>query len=249
VEASTGLLKYDPDQPRDRRGRWTETGNLIDPAEVRPVAEVLKDRAMSNWRAEPGGNFTEQDWDVVQGSSYARETKLSWTGSAFSFDVNRYLRGERLMADGPARRAGVSDEELDLFVARMDTAFEHAGEIGAPVKVYRGLVGPPEKLGIREGETITDLGYGASSTNQLLVMNHANTLARSRRAYGETFVWPVLMNLRVSPEVKAIWGANTQEDELIMERGLRYRIISVTEHRGENGDPWWQVDAEVLPPE
>jgi hypothetical protein len=182
----------------------------------RSPATVLAERAISTFRAQPGRNFTQDDWDVVNAT-------YSYFGAPQSFTINRYARtgdlGENLY--------DLSEDLVKDTIRGLDTAIEHAGPLGAPVRVYRGLKG---EVGAKPGEWFEDKGFGSTSANAKLVNTQEQV--------------DTVLELDVHPDVKALWGGNPLEEELLLQRGVRYVIESV-EKQGKQ----WRVKAKVLPPE
>jgi hypothetical protein len=78
----------------------------------------------------------------------------------------------------------------------------------------------------------TDLGFSSTSESidiaQSAVMRAGNKMS---------------FTMNVSPKVKAIWGANPLEQELLLQRGCRYVVKSVKQGRYR-----WFVEIDVLPP-
>jgi hypothetical protein len=157
----------------------------------------------------------------VEHPLWTRDEQLAvqrYVGSPASFNINEALRGKRPMS-----------EQTRETVALIDSAIEKAGPLGHRVHVERFFKQTPKSLGLEPGVTATDRGF----------MSAAGKLDR----------WhPAVMELDVDPRVKALWGANPDEDELVIQRGSR---IAVTDVRVEGVYPkkFWRVTGTVLPPE
>jgi hypothetical protein len=143
-----------------------------------------------------------------------------WVSEMDSFKANEQLR------------AGSLSKEMTQFVKQLDTAMDHAGAIGKPTRVYRSVYYTPEELGMQPGKVFTDLGFSSTSESidiaQSAVMRAGNKMS---------------FTMNVSPKVKAIWGANPLEQELLLQRGCRYVVKSVKQGRYR-----WFVEIDVLPP-
>jgi hypothetical protein len=178
----------------------------------------------------PGYVFTPTDEAAVQG----------YEGTPNSFEINSALREDFSLPGEPpvdilAPGSDVS-VPIQAEVMALDTALDHAGPIGQETSAFRMLDQAPEGLGMKAGETFTEKGY--SST----------TSAPKGSGYFATKL--TQLELSVSPSVKAIWGGNPLEGELLVQRNARYVIRSVGKdpvlERG--GVTKWIVKAEVLPP-
>jgi hypothetical protein len=148
-------------------------------------------------------------------------------GSVDSFLVNRALRG-----------TGAMGSRLEQTVNALDEAIESAGAIGTPVRVQRVIVGDVGKMVGTPGSTVTDLGFGSTTTSREWLEEFLD----QRPAFlgdGDAIV----LDLDVNPQVKALWGANPGESELLLQRGCRY-VVEKVEKEGDR----WRVKATVLPP-
>jgi hypothetical protein len=191
----------------------------------RSPKDALATRAFNpTLKREPGLNFTPEDWDELTDSYH-------YFGTPRSYAINNYLRtGDDFNA------FDMSASEMQGIIRGMDTALDHAGPVGTPLRVHRGIGGTVEDMGITGnpvGKTFTDKGFGSTTTEEFM----SRTFSRRGGDVGTEFV------LTVNPQVKAIWGANPGEAELLLERGCRYVIKSVKQE-GKS----WRVEADVLPP-
>lgn len=186
---------------------------------MRNPVEVLKDQFDENMGLldDPGDGFTFDEVRAVN----------SYTSSIESFLINQRLRAGDVL---PGRMAQISEG--------MDAAIARAGEIGHPVRVFRGVVGDAEELFGKPGSIVTDGGFTSTTGERKWVDDF---LGQRPDFLGSGD--PVVMTLDVSPRVRGIWGANPKESELLLERGCRYVIESVERVNGK-----WQVKASVLPP-
>lgn len=150
-----------------------------------------------------------------------------YVGSMNSFLVNQGLRGERQIGG-----------KMQQIADAMDSAIARSGAVGTRLNVHRVLVGDPEKLLGGAGSTVTDAGFGSATASK----KYLSEFVAKRPSYlpgGSR----IDMELTVDPRVKALWGANPDESELIFQRGCRYVVDSL-----EKVGDVWQVQATVLPP-
>lgn len=146
-------------------------------------------------------------------TSADRSAMQHYVGTEESMSINRSLR------DG---------EKPSRVVKALDRAMNHAGEVGQPVRAYR-MTEEQQHVGLEVGQTFTDLGFGSATANA----DRGDFIERTMTRF----------TLDISPGVKAVWGANPTEQELVLERGSRYVIESIS-HEGNR----WQIKASVLPP-
>lgn len=181
---------------------------------------------------EPGSTREQ----AVEGGVFTADDAAAlraYCGREESFTLNRLLR-----------RGEVPPETKAL-----DTAMEHAGPVGTPTRVWRGTNINPLHFDADSwddlvGRTITDKGFGSTSASE----NWAFVMSRGKNS--------VTFEINMDPRVKAIWGANPLEEELLLERGCRYVIRGVEREmfpplvRG--GKPFvgkTKVIVDLLPPE
>lgn len=246
VEAAVkdGTKAYVESQhPRDAHGHWaTKPGvRALSPNEAIPRSRWMPDP----WTHPHGAMARFSQEDVAAADRYM--------GHDLSFQVNQRLRsGAYPQGRGPGAELSTQiDEEITL----LDKAFEHAGSIGSPVRVYRATTGPLSRVGLfghpdkLVGKTFTDRGY-TSTTGDLGAVDAPGGLT------------DVEWHLTVDPRVRGIYGANPGEDELLLERGTRTVIDGVADRLrpdrssgatdaepASNNDAMYLVTAHVLPPE
>jgi hypothetical protein len=172
------------------------------------------------------GVFTEADALGMNG----------YYGTGASFDLNAWLRGSLTkFKEKPTDESwwgfnpetGEELRSLAMLRDLLDDAIEHSGRIGGPVRVHRSLGDDPSALGLARGKVVTDKGFGSTTTRQSWAENFGNTD----------------LDLTIHPDVKAIWGGNPVEAELLLQRNCRYVIESVEKVKDR-----WKVKATVLPP-
>jgi hypothetical protein len=158
-----------------------------------------------------------------------------YVGTKQSFWVN-----ERLRYPEVARPGNQPPEFVDRIIRELDDIMGRVASSEKPIQVWRGIVGKPDELGIKAGNVVTDAGYGSTSALRTQVERFMD--ARIEK-YGTDKGLPIIMDLTVDPRVKAVWGANVSESELVLQRGVRYLVESVK----REGDRW-RVKAKILPP-
>jgi hypothetical protein len=119
----------------------------------------------------------------------------------------------------------------------MGKIFDGTPRLGRPVQVFRGIPGRPSDYGFKPGYTVTDSGYGSTST-----------LRSVAEGVGSPFSDKFILEMTVHPEVRAIWlnraglpetGFWEHEMEALLQAGCRYVVQSVKGNR---------VKVVVLPP-
>lgn len=196
---------------------------------VQPVAEVITgDRVFPTLRhLKTAAGKTTSDLYSVESIQAAE----SYFGSMFSLTINQWLR-EGFIAHLDISELDAVVADIKKIVAGLDDALAVSGAIGKPVRTYRvmttapdGLKGPADEW---VGQGFTDPGFGSTSAE--FNINPEST----------SIEWI----LDIDPRVRALYGANPSESELLLERGCRY-IITGTERRGRGRN----IFAKVLPPE
>jgi hypothetical protein len=142
-----------------------------------------------------------------------------------SFEMNGLLRTgkwERSFA-----RPRLTEAEVRESIKRLDAAMDRMGPIGTPVESWRQV----KDLAFKVGQTFTDKGYGSTSATNLYE-------ALGRVPGGAN------LHLTIDSKVKALWGVNPSEGELLLQRGCRYVVRSMTKNKGGGYD----IEATVLPP-
>jgi hypothetical protein len=255
VAKASAVKRFDPHEARDHHGRWTDGGGVAAPTinadrpdhDISPSATAARrflqggkspadvvtgDRVFPPQRT-PQLDPVEPD---LNSSRYLFEDQSAvgaFVGSTASYQLNDGLRqGDvtGLIEDESTPYTNTGD-----WARPLDAAMDHAGPLGEPVRVIRTVdAEDPSDLGLEPGKTLEDLGFGSTTTDP----------ERARDTIAST-----TMHLHVSPDVKAIWGANPGEDELLLERGVRYHVRKVSSQLVElTGETGYLVEADVLPP-
>lgn len=203
----------------------------------RDPSKVLADKAMflgEGEQAPVNPIFSQADVEAV--GKYVR--------TADSYKINALLRGTTPKS-GVGEAVPLTEAEKVEFQAvadGIDAAMESAGKVGVPVRAIRTCGSKLKDAGLSNKKppyTVTDLGFGSMSDASLGRFPNLGPEVGYRNI-------GVTMELTVNPEVRAIWGANASESELIVERGCRYVIRSVEKIKDK--PPAWVVKADVLPP-
>jgi hypothetical protein len=131
-------------------------------------------------------------------------------------------------------RNGGSDPKMAGYVEGIDKAMAES-KLPAPIQVYRGIeasaIGDPGNL---EGVEFTDKAFASTTTDAV----HA-------KAFGST------MTITVPAGVSAITMADRDpglpESEILLDRGLRYRVVKETLVMGEHNIPErHDIEVEVV---
>lgn len=172
---------------------------------------------------------TERDRRGLTDSQH--EAFADYKGLFFNLEVNEGLRGNRELK--PETVARIRD---------MDTAMQ-ASSLTDEIVVYRGIGEGPAVFGAQfdddlTGVEVTDAAFMSTSTNE----ESAGGYSRWRGAPR-----PVVMRLVVPEGVGAVHISDAAEgrDELLLQRGLRLRVVR---DRGEV-DGTRRLDVEVVPTE
>lgn len=230
LEESLRKVFSEEKHPRDAKGRFRDSSMSL----PLPPDRIITHRVpkVTDPGAKGSSSFTDSDVTALK----------TYFGSEKSYVLNEFLRTGHT---NPVYE--LSDREAAKRVKGIDAVMAKVGPVGAAVKVFRGIWGGPEKLGLPadanslKGRVFTDLGYGstASSERQAFVW-----LAAAVQQGSDT----IRFDLTVDPRVRAIWGANPSEDELLLEHGTRYKIIDATSKTNSVGGTQWKISAQVLPP-
>jgi hypothetical protein len=171
---------------------------------------------------------------VPRGPFDGRDAKAldEYIASARSFVINEDLRRGDFDPAGMVERRPIIED--------MRRAFNHAGELGAPIAAFRGIDATPRDLTGQDG-----------SWSDLIGQEFADpgfTSTTGRKGYARDFgaggLDGVLFDLTIDPKVHGVYGANPAEDELLLEDGVRYVIRSVR----DNEEGGYEIAADVLPP-
>lgn len=237
------LAGFDRDQPRDRKGRWSDREADLPSTPSAPAkAPVAKRRP----KPEPAKVMTPEATlaaapkalDAEKGRSPSKSQTAAlerYRGSDFA-EINAHLRGQ---AEGK-RPAWV-----DKTVAEIDAA--HAdSKLTEDVVVYRGIgnvekvFGAASKKNLTGAEWIDDAPQSATADPDI-----ADRFQRSEGAGKRT---DALLIVRVPAGTGAIQLSDERyEAEMLLERKLRTRVISDT-------GPWRRgqkkprtIEVEVVP--
>jgi hypothetical protein len=176
---------------------------------------------------------------VVTGKSPndLRETRLN---TADRIALDHYVgttEGRELNA---ALRSHSLNEFQQRAVERLDDAMERAGSLGDPITAYRQINADIGTLTKGQAQTIQDL-VGKSFPDE--AFGSATSDLRTAWSYGSGGT-RLDFELVFDSKVKAIWGANPAEGELVFQRGCRY-VVENVRRVGKT----WRVRARILPPD
>lgn len=200
--------------------------------------EALAARSMGNvkgGRRVGEGAGEERWWDDADVAAMDE-----YVGTSQSFEINAFLRGQKTDQDFD-EDFGLNQEVMDDLVADLDRVFEKAGPIGERIKVTRATGMKLKSAGLTRKKTpytMVDKGFGSTS-GRLTRFPTLEKAGKSSKPLG------VRMELTLDPRVRAVWGANPAEDELVIERGVRYVVQSIV----KEDDMHYLVKCDILPPE
>jgi hypothetical protein len=141
----------------------------------------------------------------------------------------------RSLSGQQVARSKLTEAEINSAVKQLDELIERAGPLGTKIRATRVAGVRLKDSGLSRRKlpyTVTDKGFGS-------------TAALREEVQGVVKGAGVRYDLDIDPRVKAIWGSNPRERELLLQRGVRYVIRSI-----EKKDKYsYVVRADVLPPE
>lgn len=243
-EASlTAAFRYDPDQPRDRRGRWSDREG-----DAPSVPSVKSDRAVPVAKPRPNPAPAKamtpeatlaaapKALDAEKGRSPSKSQTAAlerYRGSDFA-EINAALRG-----------SGKKTASIDKTVAEIDAA--HAdSKLAEDVVVHRGIGNVDKVFGAASKKNLT----GAEWIDEAPQSTTADPdiADRFQRSEGAGKRTDARLIVRVPAGTGAIQLSDERyEAEMLLERGLRMRVISDT-------GPWRRgqkkprtIEVEVVP--
>jgi hypothetical protein len=194
------ITKYDPDQPRDEAGRWTDTGVMDVLEQVGPDPGDQREKARE-FLSDNYGDYTA-NLPAAQGIALG-----NYTGIGYRV-INEYLR------------SGLGSEETLSYtkehVAALDKAIEGAPPLKESLAVYRGMGGPLAKA-VAAGDEFVDNGFTSTSLSSSKAADFAFTP-------GE-----VVARIIVPAGYKGLGTGAGTENEFILARGTKFRVLSVQE--------------------
>lgn len=158
----------------------------------------------------------------------AHEALSSYEKSGYK-QINSGLRAGRTVPETGPPNVSVyaSDKENDRFalVPHMDRAFRSmAVTLPAPAYLYRTIRGV--KIDTTPGTVMVDKGFVSTS---------------ARGGWGETALIGTLMRIKAPAGTKVL-GGKAVEDELILNRGTRFRVIGESRVGDQRA-----IDVEIIP--
>jgi hypothetical protein len=221
-DGGTKALYREQEHPRDPIGRWIGKGlpDLPSPADVvTPIDDADKN------------------------------TMSSYCGRTASFELNTYLRsGELPPADEvDPIELQLTEKHVDEQMAKHGTLAAQGARDGVKVKRLEGdlakVLDDPDLEDHPDdwvGKSFVEKGYSSTTTN----IESIGYLQSGATPAGQNATWI----LNVSPKVRAIWGANPKEHELVIDRNVRYTITAIKQ-LGPTDDYWqnFEIEATVEP--
>lgn len=215
---STGWTEnvYNPNQPRDWRGRWTSGGGS-------GGGKVLSFRKAGTEGFDFSPEQAQKSYDWAMENMGDIRKKISgealdavdhYAGLGFS-DINNRLRGEKV--------SSVADTtKIDKTVRVLDKVIDQ-NEIPTDVEVFRGIklvdqenFEPIPGLEFKPGQVIEDKSFSSTSTTSIL----------ARRFAGRADEGAVMM-INLPKGTKAIFR-DSSESEIILKRNQKIRVDSVS---------------------
>jgi len=213
-------LYREQEHPRDPIGRWRKLGvDLPSPDGLLPEIDDADKDSMSRY-----------------------------CGRTESWELNGYLR---FNPSGESIHLQVVQKRVDEQMAKHGTLASQGAKEGVGVE---RLEGDPNKVlgqGIEPatltpdewvGKSFVEKGYSSTTTNLDKIGYEQPGASDAPLNTNATWI------LNVSPDVRAVWGANRRERELVLDRNLKYTITEVTKgsDSGHAGDEWI-ISATVEP--
>jgi len=142
----TKSIKYDPDQPRDEQGRWSEEGG--------GGSESLRELPNNYEEANPIMRDEFQEWR--NNLTYAEEKALArYIGSDYE-DINTLLR--------TGEYTSWEREKIDAYIKNLNNALDKSPGLSEATMLYRGISSEEiysalENGQIEIGSTFIDKGF------------------------------------------------------------------------------------------
>jgi DNA polymerase III epsilon subunit-like protein/ADP-ribose pyrophosphatase YjhB (NUDIX family)/autonomous glycyl radical cofactor GrcA len=206
AEAPQGATEA-PEESKASKAEFIKNSDFVD---------VLAEYYTTAKQAFNKGTLTKKDWDRVQ----------SYFGSD-SIAVNNFLRsGKRLWLTN-------DKDTIENVIKSIDDIFDVAGvELPGNVIVFRGIY-DADKLfpdGVKPGDVFDDLGYSSTSIKSDVARTFTNT-DETATVLAITVPSGTKM-LANNTAIQA--GQQKKEKEILLPRGLTFKVTSVTERTKPN---------------
>jgi hypothetical protein len=125
--------KYDPDQPRDEHGQWSDSGGG-------------SSGGGSDGGGDSGGGGERET--IVEGISDPRKVDMGWNSSVSEDEravVHNYTTGGYVAVNQALRDGDTT--LVDNAIGKIDSVIEKAGVMDEPVTVFRGVNNIPDPPG------------------------------------------------------------------------------------------------------
>lgn len=226
------VRKYNPDEPRDDHGRWTD-GELPDPDKPMTAEEYAASRAEDKDQRnvadyDPIPIYRGSDPEIIES---IRRYK-SAMGDDDAYTINRELRSGAPLTPGTAKA-----------VANLDRAFaDGAGEIRdyhtrqpKDAWLYKGVDGRFPIGQLKEGDIVTDNGFVSTTTNKVFATEWAR---QKQGTHGKGAVFKI--TAPAGTKALQLQDSSSQDEgEVLLNRGSRFRVTRMAPHRF--------IEAELLP--
>jgi hypothetical protein len=213
-----GYPEFNPNQPRDAHGQWSDSGDFIEES-VDAITDEA-DVAMVSYEMS-------DEWQYEL-TSRERNSVLKYANDDYR-EINGYLRGNVSIDDEDEL------EEMTERIRSIDAALRKGG-LDENRVLYRGISDSDFARSIQEGDRFVDSAYMSTSLDERIAAGFADSTGSGRGSI-----------LRISAQTGqpgAFLGAltdNQHEAEFLLPRGTQLRITRVE----QSGDGY-TIDAEIV---
>lgn len=250
--ANTSLAKGDYVGHPFRGNQWTGGSG---------GANALSVDALTT-EAKTGNTAASAEEAFLLSKQIRQDAYLGYSGQAKE-KAEMYLQeytqsGYAELNESLRKNAGLPSFSVATFAKQMDAAFKNSSvKLTKPITLMRGMVLGPSSFGMREVETkpsqvvdaimqkfakgtkFTDHGWVSTSFDPEVAYNFNDGV--SGRLIGVT------MRIRV-PAGQRVVAGNYKEDELILKRGTKFKVVSITGNAPatEYGSHMINIELEVV---
>jgi ADP-ribosyltransferase exoenzyme len=201
VRAGKPVKDFDPSEPRDEEGRWTDDGGGESTPHVPETAAF------------------EPQWDKI---------KSDETASRLQFAIQKWVSEDFVEINHALRKGSLArDDERDEAIKSLDDAFQYAVATPRDYLVYRGM-GPSHHT---VGEEWQDKGFVSTSSSRSVANAFAETnggyLVEVTIPKGTKMIAPMVSpdkDRRIYEEEQEGAEIVRDESELTLPRGSKFKI-------------------------
>lgn len=210
---------FDPNQPRDEQGRWTDTG--ADSGGSTYEAHLLKGfpPIRLDVPVEKEIAWTEKLAEVPERELYQQAQIERYVGSEHE-NVNAQLR-DGFTPDQDCQPDDYDCEDLQGFVVAMDDAIRNS-EMEQDAVLYRGVSSDLDFSWMKPGLYFQDEAFQSWSASRKAMTDFAKgqgTVFRTLVRKGDEALW-----------TGGSWAGFEDEHEFVLPRGTEYRVVAVEEN-------------------